>query len=307
VVFVSQKNKVEAEERLRGEPRPLKHSDFQRLRLSYEAINGGKIDEDCLPSAGLVERILGEIEEGEFEATPLDEVATKLEAARQGTSLDSTVMRDGFIKITRQGKVKVSAPKDPEDLRFRLKVLGLAMGLVKLKLSNTIWLRTMEHKLFNDHTEHILGSKIYLLRARNDSGDEVGAPSWNLILNYEHELRRKGAELINMEGMSIQEAFIAARNDQDTKTNFFTTPLAVSVHAGGSRRGKASGSGRERSRSPANPKKVPAVNPPWWSKPGAWEAYWAKGDGGGKGSKGVKSKGKEKGKKPKGKGKGKKG
>ena len=71
-VFVERKAVLETEEKLHGQPRPIKPQEFLRLKKAHEKIHG-TIAKDELPSSTMVERLIADIEEGEVSAFPLDE------------------------------------------------------------------------------------------------------------------------------------------------------------------------------------------------------------------------------------------
>ena len=54
-------------------------------------------------------------------------------------------------------------------------------------------------------------------------------PSWALVLQYEHRLRREAFKLVNMGESTLGEALIKVTKDPDLKEAYFMTPLALTA------------------------------------------------------------------------------
>ena len=105
------------------------------------------------------------------------------------------------------------------------------MCMVKLKMSNHMWLRTCTPAVFTNHLNFILGEDVYGLQAKDADGKVVGTPSWNLVLSYEFRIREDACKRMNQDRVDCEKAFTEARKDTELKTKFFTTPMAISVGA----------------------------------------------------------------------------
>ena len=113
-VFVDKKASIEAEERLRGEPRTLKLNDFNRLKRAFEKVHNGdkKMDEDTVPAPILVETQAGDIEEGEWKALILDEIRPKKEADRDFVPCAPTITKEGLLRMGTKAKIKIGMPAE---------------------------------------------------------------------------------------------------------------------------------------------------------------------------------------------------
>jgi len=58
------------------------------------------------------------------------------------------------------------------------------------------------------------------------------SPSWDLLLAYEHELRKLATKLVNESGHTLKEALRMARDSTDHRTKYLVTPLALHGTAG---------------------------------------------------------------------------
>ena len=134
------------------------------MKLAHETVHG-KMDKLETPSVTLVERIVSDIEEGEFVAVPLDEVTTREENDNEAT-LQPSLTREGILRMSQKSKLKVGLPRDTEEFRRRISILGNAIGFVKLKMSNHGWLKTVDPQVFDGHIRYILGDKVLKKRRR---------------------------------------------------------------------------------------------------------------------------------------------
>lgn len=225
--YVDKKSQAEAEDRIRGEPRSLKLTEFLRVKAAMEKVQG-KTPEELVPAPCVIERMISDIEEGEWLPLQLDEVASKREAD-QDMVIGSQLSRDGLLRITKKPKLKIGMPQNSEDLRARLRLLANALSMIRLKLSNQAWLRTSERSVWEKHIDYILGPKVKGRVVKDELGREVATPPWHLVLSFEYHIREKAAELVNEERLDLQAALIKARKDEETRSDYFTTPLAISV------------------------------------------------------------------------------
>ena len=77
--------------------------------------------------------------------------------------------------------------------------------------------------------DYVLGEKVYGARCKSETGEATHRPSWILVLEYEYQLRKKAADLVNVGKMSIKEALEAARKDREVFQECFSTPLAIAA------------------------------------------------------------------------------
>ena len=237
--YVERKSVIDADDRINGIPRSLKLMDYANLVKALEQAVGYPMDEESAPAQCLIERLLAELEEGQWKATPLDEAATRKEAEHEGVRETPMATKDGYFKLTRRGKLKVGAPKTSEEYRKRCKILGNALSMAKLKMSNQSWLQTMTVRAMEEHTEYILGPSVRGFTAKDANGHDCMVPPWHLIMAYEFRVRDQAADLVNLTRLDAAGALKAARLDTDIKQRYFTHPMAVTLHGS---------AGRERSR-----------------------------------------------------------
>ena len=227
----------------------------------------------CFPCQALVERRFEEVEEGEVRADALTDVASVEEAAKDdvmGAQLD----KDGTFKFRRTTK-QVPLPVTREQLRNRVKMLGITFQLAALRHNTRLWLRDVTPEVWLSHLEYVLGEDV--AQFEQTVLEVKIRPPWNVVLTYEYQIRKEACRLVLFEGSTLGVAMKTARDSTTVKEKYFSTPTncaaAVAVAQGDASRKRT------------------------WE--GAQVDGSRKGDGGGKGgkaaAKGGKSSGKGKG------------
>ena len=120
----------------------------------------------------------------------------------------------------------IALPRDPEELRQRVALLGRAWAFVGLGQPNCKYLQGGTPQMWSECLDYLLGPHVHRLYTRDAYGAVSSEPPWNLLLSYELEIRRKTVELM-AKGSSIDFALPAAYKDGLIKERYFITPLAV--------------------------------------------------------------------------------
>jgi len=264
-------DRVQAEQKASRLPMTLSRAQHINLRSRYEHDFGRQTDR-AWPCQALVERRFEEVDEGECRADQLYDVVSVEELIDD--PVGAVIDKDGAIRLRRAPR-KVPQPTTSEELRARIKVLGVTFQLAAYKHSNRLWLATTAPTVWLEHLDYILGDKIGGFTVR--MGDHVVKAPWSIVLTYEYQVRKTACRFIMFDNMDISTAMDAARRDIDTKEQHFSTPTALSVSLS----------------KPASTKRLwPDAPPP--DNPFSKVGKHAKGDGHkgkGKGRKGKDSKG----------------
>ena len=227
----------EAECEVRQEIKPLRGSDFHVMRQNYEE-RWWKLDKEQAPAKAYIERICDGLEKGEPRAEPLTEVVNILEG--EVDILKAVWDAGGSIKAVRTHPT-VALPRDPEELRERINLLGWAWAFVASSQPNCAYVQGGTPQLWGEYLDYLLGNYCYKLYARDAYGAMSATPPWNLVLSYELAIRREMVDLM-VQGTPITEALKKAWKDPVIKERNFTTPLAITS---ASRRGEG-GEGHKR-------------------------------------------------------------
>ena len=157
---------AEADCELRQEPKPVRNNDYTRMKKAFET-KYWKLDNDHLPAKSYLEKISEVVEKAEYRAEPLTEVANKEED-------DVDMLRaiwdtSGAIKAVRSYP-KVPTPRDPEELRQRITLLGTAWAFVALSQPSAAVIQGVTPQTWQRYLGYILGKHCYGLSARNAYG-----------------------------------------------------------------------------------------------------------------------------------------
>jgi len=227
------------------------------------------------------------LDDGELEAELLSKVTTvALEQESVSTSAGAgvDVRKDGLLHVVK-GKRVAPLPSGPEQFRAVIKVMALHWEMVHLKGAGRTVLRDYNVGVFDRHVDYILGDECMLIAEANPTMSY--GPSWDLLMKYEHEVRRLAIRKVNEGGCTLAEGMAQARADVPHRTSYFITPLAMPG---------------SRAHSAASHPSLPASAPePRGSKRAAEDLVAPPAGGGGHGGA---SSGSGKGGKGKGKGKG---
>ena len=220
-----EKLKVEAEQRAAGVTLSMPQGEHVELKLSYEA----KFDRTAMkdyPSDALIERRFTEIDQGDLKAESLQDVASKDE---QADDPQDAVWYQGAFKVKRS-LTRVTLPRNTEELRSRVALLGITYVVARLKHPGHAWLATATPDVFRMHTEYILGKRVHGLRIK--VGGEERTPPWTLVLSYEHEVRKAAVEKISYERLDLAAALKAVYADvEHRQLNFLTPAMGLMVQA----------------------------------------------------------------------------
>lgn len=261
------RHQAEAEASLASLPSPVNKVEAQDLRQKFEQLHY-KLEDKVSPATSTMELIFDQVESGEWKAMSLVQFLSRddTEAELMGATIDKT----GTVKI-RKGYGESKPPKSSEELRQRLKLVGHAYIMAQLKFPHKAVLQQLSPNHFNKLCDYLLGEQVMGLRAKDEEGTIISAPSMELVLSYEFQIRKQMVKLMN-EGETMREALDQAMKDGVVKERFFLTPAAYSALT-------QMGGKKEKSRSPRR------------DRGHGGQGYYSGGSSGSKGkSKGGKSK-----------------
>jgi hypothetical protein len=225
---VTREIQMRAEAKALQQPRPVGHTERTAMRRVVEA-RYGKIPDDEAPGAAYLALKMEEVEQNEPRASPLDEVISIEDGDEY--SLGASIDLAGGLRVTRQ-KAKSSMPGTPEALRRRLRVESNVWLYLSTKFGNRPWLSGLTQRPFMKLADHILGKKgaeLEVATPASDNRTEQASlkPPWQLILSYEHELRKRAFYLVREEGQTLEQAIDSAIADQEVRALRFINPLSL--------------------------------------------------------------------------------
>ena len=121
----------------------------------------------------------------------------------------------------------VPLPRDSEELRSRITLLGTAWVMAAMHHTSNLLLKDLRPHIFTEYCDYLLGKHVWGLAAVGSDGHQMAHPTWTLLLQYEHEIRAQAYSLTETRGVRLEDAFRQAWCDQTTRDRYFLTPLAL--------------------------------------------------------------------------------
>ena len=179
-----------------------------------------------VPAKTYLEKKLDEVEKDDLRAELLTEVLTVPEDDPH--TLKTIWTSNNELKAVKVG-AKVSLPKDPEEFRRRITVLGTAWMFVSFQQTHKTYLKGLTPQTFTEYLSYMLGEYVMGLCAKDTAGNPLAYPPWPLVISYEHAIRCKAISLVK-KGALLTDALKQAWEDPLTKERNFTTPLCLETN-----------------------------------------------------------------------------
>ena len=252
-VRARKQSEVEGELSTRHQVKPMTNSDYIAMRQSWEA-KYWPLDEEYVPSRQYLERRGEEMEQEDLKAEPLTAVVTKDQDDQD--ILIPIWTSSGTMTLKKSAQAS-DEPKNPEQLRKKIKVLTTGLMFLATKHSNRKFIQGINPQLGEDYVTYLLSEHCFLLQGRTAEGFCIPGPSWQQLLVYEFQVRRK-AWILVQGGADFKDALRISWQDPVVKERFLTTPVALSSSStskrsfdqggdhrpsGGGKRSKAKGGG----------------------------------------------------------------
>lgn len=215
---IHEKNK--AESKLGVQTRLVQTTEHASMSLAMEPLHGQLSDSE-LPSKSFLATKLEQVEDNAPYPEDLRDVTSVEDAATE--AYDAVIDPASSVLKIKPGRSMTTPPKTPEELRRRRRRIGLAWEMVRSKHMSRLWLPERCVDAFRKLSDHVLGPRVAGLRA----GDGR-SPTWNLVLQYEAELRKHAYKFVrDGEAVDLASALQMACKAPDIMNNFFTVPFTV--------------------------------------------------------------------------------
>lgn len=221
----SERNKLEGELGAKHITKPLSGSEHTAMRLSWER-RYWALDEEWTPSRLYLERRLQDLEDGEYKAEALTAVLSKIE--EDPDQLIPVWSGTGTLQL-KKGSNSIEEPKNPEQLRRRVKILGIGLMMLGLRHTNKAFLQNMTPQLFEDYLTYLLSEHCYYMQGKSAEGYTITGPSWAQLLIYEFQVRRKAWHEVQSSSAEFGKMLREAWRDPATKERYLITPIALSA------------------------------------------------------------------------------
>ena len=219
----TKETELQAESKVLGMPRILQHSERLAMLKAVETQLGTLSDKDT-PSAEYLAMKTEEIESGEIVASGLDEMTSKVH--KNTSTLQTSLDQAGHVRVTKT-KVKGAMPSSTEEYRQAMKVEATTWLCMAVKFKSKHYLNGLKAEHFQQFVDFVLGDKIHGIKVPMDGQQQSLRPSWALVLQFEHKLRREAFKLVNRGECTLSAALKQVVGDMELKESYFTTPLAL--------------------------------------------------------------------------------
>ena len=206
-------------------PKDIGSSDVAAMRRSFEKA-WWELEDSQVPAKTYLEKKLDEVERDELRAELLTEVLTVPED--DPDTLKTIWTNTNELKAVKVG-ARVSLPRDPEEFRRRITVLGSAWMFVAYQQTHKLYLKGLSPQTFTEYLSYLLGEHVMGLCAKDSAGNSTAYPPWALVISYEHAIRNKAISLVK-KGALLKDALKQAWEDPVTKERYFTTPLCLEAN-----------------------------------------------------------------------------
>jgi hypothetical protein len=227
--FVEKEGELKAEAKTLGSAPLLSLGDKTAMTRALVA-SFGKRPERELPSAEYLAFKLEQIENGDFKASTLDAVVSKLEQSHSSEDLAASFDHQGRMRVTHK-RHKGSLPANSEEFRLKLKIESNLWLMVASKLKSAPWLKGLCPQDFLDYADFILGERVLGIKKLDPiSGSSAPlSPPWAVVLGYDAELRQEAWRRVEEDpgGITISAALKQVVKDPEIKNLFFIEVLAI--------------------------------------------------------------------------------
>ncbi|CAE7515150.1 unnamed protein product [Symbiodinium microadriaticum] len=196
--------KLRAEAKVMGVQKPLASSDRAAMRIALETVRGYSVPESEEPAPEYLAHKLEQIENGEPTASYLDEVISRKES--NSLQLQTSLDNQGRLRVMRQ-KPKGRLPQNTEEL------------LGKIRLEAATWVMLSAKCRGRAYLQDVQLCNLLISTALN--------VPWNVLLQYEFELRKWAIKEAHREGVSLGDKLYDATRNTELKELHFTSQIAL--------------------------------------------------------------------------------
>ena len=173
-------------------PKDIGSSDVAAMRRAFEKA-WWELEDSQVPAKTYLEKKLDEVEKDDLRAELLTEVLTVPED--DPDTLKTIWTTSNELKAVKVG-ARVSLPRDPEEFRRRITVLGTAWLFVSYQQTHKYYLKGLTPQTFTEYLSYLLGEYVMGLSAKDAAGNAMAYPPWSLVISYEHAIRSKAISLV---------------------------------------------------------------------------------------------------------------
>ena len=234
---MKKQSEIEGELATKHLVKPLSTNEYTAMRQAWEK-RYWVLDEEFIPARTYLEKRAEDLEQEEFKAEPLSAVLAK---DQDDTDVLVPVWSSTGNLTMKKGATSSEEPKNPEQLRKRMKILSIGMMFLGIRHSNRGYLQGLNPQLFEDYVTYLLSEHCYAMQGKSAEGFTISGPSWGQLLIYEFQVRRRAWQRVQNENMAFRDALRTSWMDPVVKERYLTTPVALTSAGQPKRSWEASG------------------------------------------------------------------
>ena len=184
--------RMDEEARFEGEKntkqlhRPLPPSEWSAMKKAWEA-KWWHLEDSQVPGRSYLEKRANELEGGDMRAEQLTTILSQDED--QTECLTSFGDNAGQLQL-RKGGTTVSEPTNPQQLRKRIELMGVALMMLGLRHSDEAGLQGITPQDMEDYLSYLLGEFVWQLTDKAAGCSTVSTPLWSQLILYEYNIRK---------------------------------------------------------------------------------------------------------------------
>ena len=208
------------------EARSIPTNEFLGLRRQFERQYYELRDEE-VPSRNSLEDLAEQLESGDWRAMSLKEIAAKsdVESDSQWSSL--TVGKLGQVRL-KKSAVETAAPKDLEEYRQKLKLLGHHFVFLRMMHPSRREIGDVTPFTFTSFADYMLSKRVAKLASEDENGQVFHHPTLKQVLTYDFYIRKKMVETLQPD-TPLAQSLKTAMECSVTKERYFTMVLHHSL------------------------------------------------------------------------------
>ena len=216
-ISASQEAKANAD----NEPKAIPVNDYLAVKKRFEN-QFYTLREEEVPSRNSLEDLADQLETGDWRSMSLKEVASKGDVDSDSQWGSLTVGKLGQVKL-KKSAVETPAPKDLEEFRQKLKLLGHHFVFLRMLHPTRKELGDVTPFTYSSCGDYML-KRVARLQSDDEAGQVFHTPTLKQVLTYDFYVRKKAMELLTVD-MPLQKALQAATECATTRERHFTTPF----------------------------------------------------------------------------------
>ena len=217
---VTKQTALESQSAAEGLPHVMPKGQNMSMRRAYEAAFA-EVDDDTYPSKDYLSWRAEQLEDNEFKAEPLTEVLSVNDAAGECEDVRFALVQGGSLRL-KKSRSSVAMPANPEELRSRYRIMWVHWQVTRMRFPERESLRNMGRDALEVVLDYVLGKEVAAYRTAKNV-----RLSWTEILEYEFEIRKMACKRTNQGKGTMAESLAYAVKDNELRTKFFVTPLAL--------------------------------------------------------------------------------